>query len=143
MGQKENFIGTWILGEFYIMKFNGVHVYPFGIKPNGILMYNKDGYMSAIITGENQPNDVTLDFKNTSTEEQALAVKHISYSGEFKVKKKIITHYVHTTLFPKWKDTELKRYYYFRGKNKLTLTTESINIAAMDGIGVLNWERQI
>ncbi|PGM88402.1 lipocalin-like domain-containing protein, partial [Bacillus thuringiensis] len=43
-----------MLVEFYIMKVKGEPVYPFGIKPNGMLIYNKDGNMSATITGENQ-----------------------------------------------------------------------------------------
>ncbi|HDR7454965.1 lipocalin-like domain-containing protein [Bacillus cereus] len=123
MGQKEHFIGTWALVELYIMKVNGTHVHPFGKNPSGMLIYNNEGYMSTIITGENQPNNVPLDFKNTSAEEQALAVKHISYCGLFKVKKNIITHCVHITLFPQWKGTQLKRYYKFKGENNLILTT--------------------
>lgn len=58
-----------MLVEFYIMKANGARMYPFGKGPNGLLIYNKDGYMSAILTRENQPNEVALDFKNTSAEE--------------------------------------------------------------------------
>ncbi|WP_257144488.1 lipocalin-like domain-containing protein, partial [Bacillus thuringiensis] len=142
MGQKEHFIGTWMLVEFYIMKVKGEPVYPFGIKPNGMLIYNKDGNMSATITGENQPSNVSIDFRNTSAEEQALAFQHISYCGLFKVKRNIITHYVHITLFPQWKDTQLERYYRFKEKNKLILTTKPIKMAAMDGIGVLIWEKQ-
>ncbi|HDR4441380.1 hypothetical protein BK720_08055 [Bacillus thuringiensis serovar brasilensis] len=60
----------------------------------------EDGYFSVIITGENQTNNVALSLKNTSTEEQALAIKHISYCGFFKVKKNVITHCLHTTVFP-------------------------------------------
>ncbi len=63
MGQKEHFIGTWVLVEFYIIKVNGTRVQPFGRNPSGMLIYNKEGYMSAIITGENQPSNVPLDFK--------------------------------------------------------------------------------
>lgn len=141
MGQKEQFIGTWRLTEFSIRKVNGANLYPFGKKPNGMLIYNKYGYMSVIITGEKQPNEVTLDFKNTSTEEQALAVQHISYCGLFEVQKKLIIHSVFTSIFPQWKDTQLKRYYHFE-KNKLTLTTEPLNITEMDERVVLIWERE-
>ena len=35
MGQKEQFIGTWRLTNFFIRKINGAHLYPFGKKPNG------------------------------------------------------------------------------------------------------------
>ncbi|MCU4946842.1 lipocalin-like domain-containing protein [Bacillus cereus] len=142
MKQRTNFIGTWRLVEFYIRKGNNILSYPFGRKPNGILIYNKDGYMSAIITGENQPSEVTLDFKNTSIETQVLTVNHISYCGLFKVEEEIIIHHVQTTLFPQWKDTQLKRYYYFKGKDKLTLTTESLNINEMNEVVVLIWKRQ-
>ncbi|MCU5771056.1 lipocalin-like domain-containing protein [Bacillus cereus] len=42
-----------MLVEFYIIKANEARMYPFGKKPNGMLIYNKGGYMSAIFTGEN------------------------------------------------------------------------------------------
>ncbi|KXH80324.1 MULTISPECIES: lipocalin-like domain-containing protein [Bacillus] len=141
MGQKEQFIGTWRLTEFFIRKVNGANLYPFGKKPSGMLIYNKDGYMSVIITGEKQLNEVTLNLKNTSTEEQALAIQHISYCGLFEVQKKLIIHSVFTSIFPQWKGIQLKRYYHFK-KNKLTLTTEPLNITEMDERVVLIWERE-
>ncbi|HDR4457502.1 MULTISPECIES: lipocalin-like domain-containing protein [Bacillus] len=141
MGQKEQFIGTWRLTDFFIKKINGAHLYPFGKKPNGMLIYNKYGYMSVIISGEKQPNEVNLDFKNTSAIEQALAIQHISYCGLFEVQEKQIIHSVFTSIFPQWKDTQLKRYYHFE-KNKLTLTTEPLNITKMDESFVLIWERE-
>lgn len=141
MDNKKNFIGTWRLLEFYVEKVKGLRSYPFGRNLDGLLIYNNDGYMSVSITGENQPSKVKLDFKNTSAEEQALAVNHISYCGLFKVEEKIVTHHVKTCLFPQWKDTKLKRFYNFY-QNKLTLTAEHLNLTPMNEVMVLVWVRQ-
>ncbi|PGZ44913.1 hypothetical protein COE56_28540 [Bacillus anthracis] len=64
--------------------------FSFGRNLDGLLIYNNEGYMSVSITGENQPCKVILDFENTSTEEQALAVNHISYSELFKIEGEIV-----------------------------------------------------
>ncbi|MCI3150102.1 hypothetical protein C5137_28920 [Bacillus cereus] len=141
MKQRERFIGTWILVEFYIKKVNNTRIYPFGKKPNGILIYNNDGYMSAVITGENQPNEVILDFKNSSAEAQALAVNHISYGGSFEVKEEIIIHQVQASLFPQWKGSYLKRYYEFKEKNKLILKTDPLTLPQNNEVVVLVWQR--
>ncbi|MGK8429822.1 lipocalin-like domain-containing protein [Bacillus cereus] len=141
MKQRERFIGTWILVEFYIKKVNNTRIYPFGKKPNGILIYNNDGYMSAVITGENQPSEVILDFKNSSAEAQALAVNHISYCGSFEVKEEIIIHQVQASLFPQWKGSYLKRYYEFKEKNKLILKTDPLTLPKNNEVVVLVWQR--
>lgn len=141
MKQRERFIGTWILVEFYIKKVNNTRIYPFGKKPNGILIYNNDGYMSAVITGENQPSEVILDFKNSSAEAQALAVNHISYCGSFEVKEEIIIHQVQASLFPQWKGSYLKRYYEFKEKNKLILKTNPLTLPKNNEVVVLVWQR--
>ncbi|WP_100617846.1 lipocalin-like domain-containing protein [Bacillus cereus] len=143
MDVLKKFSGTWNLVDMYVKEGNQIS-YPLGPQPKGILIYNTDGYMSVVLTGQNRPAKQSIDFTLGSAEEQLVLIQYASYNGSFQIyeNKNVITHNVNISIFPKWEKTELKRSYAFC-ENKLTLTTiptkeDSINST---DIFTLLWEK--
>lgn len=76
-------------------------------KTNGTLIYNNDGYMSVVITGENQPRKVIIDLKNSSDEAQALA-RQYSEGLDLKEQGGALSESDFIEKAPKFKETTYK-----------------------------------
>ncbi|MGI8363318.1 lipocalin-like domain-containing protein [Bacillus cereus] len=126
MLSSKNLIGSWSLVEFYMETEAGIRSYPFGKLAKGIILYNFDGYMSAVITGEHRPVVSAVNLMEGTVEEQLIKINHLSYSGQFIINGNKVIHYVKVTLFPKWEGKTLIRFIDLKN-DLLTLSTEALD----------------
>jgi len=74
-------------------------------KPEGIMMYTPDGYMSAQLMHPGRPRFASGDwFRGSDEEIKEEALGYIAYSGPFHTdeEKQALTHSMFVSLFPNW-----------------------------------------
>jgi Lipocalin-like domain len=82
---REELIGAWELVS-YVMRpaAGGDDLYPFGDRPDGLIIYTPDGFMSAQFMRPDRPEFASW-FDATDDELRAAASGYIAYSGPFHV----------------------------------------------------------
>ncbi len=93
-------IGTWKLLSYQLRKKGNIS-FPLGENVRGLLIYQENGYMSGIISGENRP-DVTSPASMGISEKERLEISKnfIAYSGKFFVEGNKIVHSVEVSFVP-------------------------------------------
>ncbi|GCE25563.1 hypothetical protein KDA_10470 [Dictyobacter alpinus] len=135
--------GTWILVAVEIRYSNGDVSYPWGIEPDGHLVYAADGYMSAVISAHNREHFTTNDILTGSMEEQARAARsYISYGGPYELQGNEVTHHVAVSLFPNWIGQAQKRFIELVDSERLILRSAPLLASGREGIGYLIWQRR-
>ena len=103
---RERLIGAWKLESYVEKPIDGsAPFYPMGEKPEGIIMYTPDGYMSAQLMHPGRPKFASGDwFRGTDQEFKEEALGYIAYSGPFHTDeaKQTLTHSMSVSLFPNW-----------------------------------------
>ena len=103
---REQLIGTWKLVTYQEEPVDGsAPFFPLSEKPQGIIMYAPDGYMSAQLEEPGRPNFVGGDrFKGKPEEYLKEAVGYVAYSGPYHIdeEKQHLTHYMFVSLYPNW-----------------------------------------
>ena len=101
---REQLIGAWKLVSYVEKPIDGsTPFYPMGEKPQGIIMYTPDGYMSAQLERPGRPPFASGDwFKGTAEEIKEEAAGYIAYCGPFHTdeEKQQLTHSMFVSLFP-------------------------------------------
>jgi len=117
-------VGTWKLISWKYKDEEGKEVDFFGENPQGILMYDKEGYMNVQIHHQNRLNFQTEGLVDGTREETERGFKsYVAYYGKYYQEEPgIITHRVEGSLFPNWESDIQKRYAKISGNN-LTLST--------------------
>jgi lipocalin-like protein len=103
---REKLVGAWQLVS-YVEKDvkTGEEHHPMGTKPEGIIMYTPDGYMSAQLCTPDRKNFEGGDMYRGKIEEYAAeGSSYIAYSGPFYVDeaKQSLKHEMQVSLFPNW-----------------------------------------
>jgi hypothetical protein len=105
-GLHERLIGAWKLVSYVEEPIDGsAPFYPMGEKPQGIIMYTPDGYMSAQLMHPGRPQFASGDwFRGSDEEIKEEALGYIAYSGPFHTdeEKQTLTHSMFVSLFPNW-----------------------------------------
>ena len=103
---REQLIGAWKLVSYVEKPVDGsAPSYPMGEKPEGIIMYTPDGYMSAQLERAGRPPFASGDwFRGTVEEVKEEAAGYIAYCGPFQTdeEKQQLTHSMFVSLFPNW-----------------------------------------
>jgi hypothetical protein len=103
---RERLIGAWKLESYVEKPVDGsAPFYPMGEKPQGIIMYTSDGYMSAQLMRPGRPPFASGDwFRGSNEEFKEEALGYIAYSGPFHTdeEKQTLTHSMFVSLFPNW-----------------------------------------
>ncbi|WP_167398326.1 lipocalin-like domain-containing protein [Flavobacterium crocinum] len=102
----EILVGSWTLVELIEVPLEGGEITnPMGTKPKGIIIYNRDGYMSAQI--------MNTDFEHSDTKNNK---PYLAYSGPFKTddEKQIVSHTMYVSLFENWRDQTQNRKVLFK-----------------------------
>jgi hypothetical protein len=127
-GLRDQLIGAWKLVSYVEEPVDGSQpTYPLGERPQGIIMYTPDGYMSAQLARPDRGRFTSGDwFKGTDEEYRAEASSYIAYTGPFHVdeEKKTLTHSMFISLFPDWTGQTQPRVVSLEG-DKLHLNTQS------------------
>jgi hypothetical protein len=103
---REKLIGAWRLVSYVEKDIDtGAESQPMGEKPQGIIMYTPDGYMSAQLCAPGRRNFEGGDMYRGKVDEYVAAgSSYIAYSGPFYVDeaKQALRHEVNISLFPNW-----------------------------------------
>src|SRR5260370_2552403 len=104
---KDELIGTWRLISYVETPVDGSpQRFPLGEKPEGLLLYAPDGYMSAQLMRPGRRKFSSGDMFRGALEEYAdEAIGYLSYSGPCHVAEVTITlqHSITVSLFPGWR----------------------------------------
>lgn len=137
----DQILGSWKLLSFIYKAEDGSSFYPYGKEANGIIIYDKSGYMSAVITRTDRPRLSTEDFGLLPDKEKlALAKGFMTYTGKYEILSDRILHNIEIGYIPNWVGTTFVRFPSFED-GKLVLATPTISLRGKSFTGYLVWEK--
>ena len=143
----ESLIGAWRLVSVETIRANGEVIYPFyGKNPQGVLIYDRSGWMSVEIVSDPPPKVPTTSsrekFLQAPASEKSAAIDGFyAYCGTWSVDDAgtTVTHHIKQSLYPGERDTEATRKLTLEGK-RLTLIAKAHEMGE-DHERKLVWER--
>ena len=104
---RETLIGAWrLVCSVETDVKTGAVDRPLGDKPEGLILYTPDGYMSAQLSAADRLNFESGDmYKGKPEEYVAAGLSYLAYSGPYYVDEanRIVEHEMFVSLFPNWK----------------------------------------
>lgn len=106
--RAEALVGTWRLVSIETVRSNGEVIYPFyGKHPEGLLIYDRSGWMSVQIVSDPKPDVPKADSRegflaSTPTEKAAAADGYYAYFGTWTVDaaNSTVTHHIEQSFYP-------------------------------------------
>ena len=143
----EQLVGAWRLLSIETTRANGEVIYPFyGKHPEGLLIYDRSGWMSVQIVSDPKPAVPAADsreaFLSAASAEKATAIDgYYAYFGtwSFDQTRSIVTHHIRESLYPGERGENGMRQVVLTG-NRLTLTANAHEMGE-DHQRRLLWER--
>ena len=143
----DQFLGAWRLVSVETIRPNGEISYPFyGKHPEGILMYDRSGWMSVQIVSDPKPTQPTVDsredFLKAPVAEKAAAIDgYYGYFGTWTIDASAatVTHHIQQSLYPAERGENGVRHFVIVGQ-RLTLTAKTHEMGE-DHVRKLVWER--
>jgi Lipocalin-like domain len=144
MMEADKFIGAWRLVSAEFRAEDGsLAESPYGAEPQGLLIYDSQGTMSAQLAQSGRKSFAIADrMAGTPEEIKAAFETYQAYYGRFKIDERehIVTHTVIQSLLPNWVGTEQRRHYQFKD-GRLILRTPPLLIGGKRVSGELIWEK--
>ena len=143
MGLGERLIGTWRLVTFEYHLANGATVAAYGDRPVGLLVYDKNGLMTAQIMNPDRPRFVSGDRRKGTYDELHAAVEgYIAYFGTYDVNEAegYVTHTEAGDIFPNAVATRQRRWVELDGE-RLVLKVPPVVLGGELMTAVAVWER--
>ena len=138
-------LGTWILESIFYKDANGERIGLYGDNPNGILMYDKHGYMHAQIAYKNRKKLSSTALKSSgSTSEKIEAFDtYMAYYGRyFETEPGTVIHKIEACLLPDWEGLELIRYCTITD-DKLYIRTPEMQVSDIKTVIEVIWKRMV
>jgi hypothetical protein len=144
MMEADKFVGAWRLvsAEFKLEDGSPAES-PYGPEPQGILMYDAQGAMSAqLAQNHRRPFAIADRMAGTPEEIKSAFESYQAYYGRYKVDEKehVVIHTVTQALLPNWVGTEQRRFYKFK-EGRLILRTPPFLVGGKRVVGELVWEK--
>jgi hypothetical protein len=139
----DQLVGRWRLLSCEASGPNGELDYPYGLKPVGVIAYERDGSMAVQVMGDRRTRFSNLDKSSGTAEETRTAfLSYEAYFGTYQVDERAssVIHRVEAALFPNWMGTEQRRCATISG-SRLTLHTPPLPYAGSTMSRTLVWER--
>jgi hypothetical protein len=141
----EKFIGSWKLVMTEFSKQKGGCIRPLGDNPRGMLVYGKEGWMSAQLHSSERESFFKNDqLAGTDEEIRAAFISYAAYYGTYGIdtERKKVRHQVLGSMFPNQAGSALDRFFQFSNDDRiLTLKTSPFQVNGEDLIGTLVWEK--
>ena len=136
-------VGSWRLVDYVTRDTEGHLKRPFGLHPDGRLIYTASGLMSVQIAGTARPKLLSSGLDKIKPEQKRTAYRsYVAYSGRFRLDGDTVIHEVDLSLFPDWVDELLTRTVLLAG-SRLTLRTPPFGlIDDNQRSGELTWTRE-
>lgn len=143
----EALVGAWRLVRVETVRPNGEVIYPFyGKKPEGLIIYDRSGWMSVQIVSDPKPNVPGVDsregFLAAASAEKVKAVDgYYAYFGTWTIQESdsTVTHHIKQALYPGERGSDNVRNVSISG-NHLTLVAKTHEMGE-DHERRLLWER--
>jgi Lipocalin-like domain len=114
---------------------------PFGLKPKGILIYTREGTMSAVISHDGRKPLSVADRISAPLEERAEAfTTFFAYAGRYTDSGEKVIHHVEVSSVQNWVNTDLIRLVRKEGA-RIILTTPPTSAGGTKQRFELVWER--
>lgn len=128
---RDHFVGAWHLTSCTVTQADGTQVFPYGRRPNGIILYTPDGWMSCQLRGDDWAGDSKSDAAGPSG-----PIHYSSYYGSFAVdeEREVVIHHVAGSSEPTVHGNQ-ERHYRFDG-DSLILEAQTNGVTAQ-----LEWHR--
>ena len=135
-------IGTWLLRRWVLTLEDGSEETPFGVEPQGVVVYTADGRMITTIGSRERPA-VGKDLSSVDDEARLAAIRtFIAYSGTFDIDGADVVHHVEMSLDPAWIGTQQRRHVELPDDGRtLILSTDPLLVVGRRGRHRLTWER--
>lgn len=139
--EPDSLVGTWRLVSASASIGNDKRdETPFGPSPSGLLIYTREGTMSASISYGNR-KALSADRVAASIEERAEAfATFFAYAGRYSINGGSVIHHVEVASVPNWVNTDLARVIVRQG-NRMTLRTPPLAVDGKMRTSELVWER--
>lgn len=129
---RDQLPGAWRLLSIETIKPNGQVIYPFyGKHPEGLLVYDKSGWMSVQIVSDPKPTvpaaDSREEFLAAPADQKTKAIDgYYAYFGTWTVDaaKSTVTHHIEQSLYPAERGENGTRHFVLDG-DRLTLTAKT------------------
>jgi lipocalin-like protein len=143
----DQLVGAWRLVSIETIRANGEVIYPFyGKHPEGLLMYDRNGWISVQIVSDPKPTQPTADsredFLKASPAEKAAAIDgYYGYFGTWTIDPSAatVTHHIQQSLYPAERGENGVRHFVLDG-DRLTLVAKTHEMGE-DHVRKLVWER--
>ncbi|MET4141969.1 lipocalin-like domain-containing protein [Pedobacter sp. UYP1] len=138
---KSQLIGTWVLISAAYENENGESIFILGKEVNGILMYDKNGYMNAQLSSKDRKLFIAEGYNEGTTLETYHAFQeYIAYFGRYEeIEPGKIVHTVLGSLFPNWIGSKQIRFAKING-DLLELTTTPVSSVNGKIVVKLKWK---
>jgi hypothetical protein len=144
---RQHLVGAWRLVSIETMRPNGDVIYPFyGKHPEGILIYDRSGWMSVQIISDPKPTAPTADSREeflaaSAADKSKAADGYYGYYGTWVVnaEKQTVTHHIKNSFYPGERDEEGVRHLLLNG-DTLILTAKTHEMGE-DHERKLVWQR--
>jgi Lipocalin-like domain len=144
---RQRFAGAWRLVSIETARPNGEVIYPFyGRRPEGILIYDRNGWMSVQIISDPRPALPTADSREgflavSAAEKSKAADGYYGYYGTWVVsaEKQTVTHHIKNSFYPGEREEEGVRHFMLTG-DTLILTARTHEMGE-DHERKLVWQR--
>jgi hypothetical protein len=136
-------VGVWKLVSFATQQEGHEDIFPFGLKPEGLLIYTPDGFVSAQLMKPGRPLFESSDWDEGTPEEyRASGSGYISYCGVYTVdeENETVTHIPSVALLPNLILKEQRRSITFDG-DRLILCVRVAEADKDSMISRLEWQK--
>ena len=136
----KDIVGTWSLVSVTVDR-DGNKTEPFGPNPLGVLVFDRSGHFSLVVTRAGLPKLVSNNRMTGSAEENKAIVRgSTAYFGTYSVSEadRMFTVHVEGATFPNWVGTDQKRIFTING-DQLRYTNSSRS--GGEGTALVIWKR--
>jgi hypothetical protein len=135
--------GSWRLERWESVSDDGSVAYPFGDRPEGILVYDPDGTMITTIGPAGRPALSSRDPLQGGPEAERLraAETFVAYSGGWMLAGDDVVHDVAMSLYPNWVGTRQVRHVRLLPDARLELSTDPFLLDGRRAVQRLVWRR--
>ena len=137
----ETILGAWRLLSFRVHENDGRKVHPYGEDVTGLLLFEKNGYMSEICSGNRRPIVPGVDINlKTDAEKIAIAKDFSASSGRFELQEGKIIFHIEVSLLPALVGTAQERSYRLED-SRLILQAAPVWLGEKSFVANFTWER--
>jgi hypothetical protein len=140
---QQQLVGTWLLVSVDNIYPDSSRVHPYGVNPQGMLMFDDKGNYTTQILKDVRPKVASGDKNKCTPEEYAALVQGSnSHFGKYEIdeKNKTITFKIQHASFPNWEGTEQKRSYTYSGTGLKYIVTQTTQ-GGQSVIAEVAWQR--